>query len=311
MKINLLAFSADRQLLTSLEVITFNGITLTTTPAGTSSELRALTQQQRFDAALIDAADDHLPVVQTILNLTAQQPGIKILLLVADEQNETLPPEDIAYDRLLSRPLSPEQLISSLKELFLQPEETCAETGAAIRETPAAQAEQEPSLIEIIDAAENENRLTGEQGGALTSHTVKSAGNADPNLIVKELRLSYCCVLLPWSPHQYLTGELSDHAADFLPRLHHSLGWRMTGISIRPQYLQWVISLPVETCPVTAIQKIRQRTSANFFKTFPDLPSSGENRDFWAPGYLMLSGVQTVPSAIIHEFVKRARPADG
>ena len=90
MKINLLAFSADRQLLTSLEVITFNGITLTTTPAGTSSELRALTQQQRFDAALIDAADGHLPVVQTILNLTAQQPGIKILLLVADEQNETL-----------------------------------------------------------------------------------------------------------------------------------------------------------------------------------------------------------------------------
>ena len=83
MKINLLAFSADRQLLTSLEVITFNGITLTTTPAGTSSELRALTQQQRFDAALIDAADGHLPVVQTILNLTAQQPGIKILLLVS------------------------------------------------------------------------------------------------------------------------------------------------------------------------------------------------------------------------------------
>ena len=305
MRINLLAFTADRELLTSLSALNAGGVEIVTSPMSTIDEFRTITLQQRFDAALIDAADSGIPMVQTILNLSEQHPGMKILILAADEDTDNLQPEAIAYDRLLSRPFNPEQFISSLKELNLRPEDGSPGAVATVLETPAGQEEHEPSLIEIIDAAENEIALTSEQEEPPINPATE-IDDADHKKALSDLRLSYCCVLVPRHPHQYLARELADHAAAILPQLHLKRGWRVTGISIRPQCLQWIISLPLETCPVDAIKEIRQQTSADFYETFPELAPASADGDFWAPGYLMMSGSHALSPVIIHEFCKRA-----
>jgi len=326
MKIDLLAFTSDPELLDILCSLPTEEHEIIIVAARTIDELREFSQGQRFDAALLDAADTEIPIVRSILHLTDQQPDLKVLILAADDDTNNLQSEGVAYYRLLPRPLNPEQLISFLEELAGLPLPVPTGEGSDQAVDLSDKEAQEPSLIEIIDAAdfENESLVVKQQDGGIAkaldstqttdlvgSLSEPSASNiaAGRNPEISALRLSYCCVLVPRHPKQYLARALADHAASILPQLHLSRGWRVTGISVRPQYMQWIISLPLDTCPVDAIQEIRQRTSAYFYKTIPELAPAGVNRDFWAQGYLMMSGSQPLSPDIIQELIKRSHPA--
>lgn len=126
-------------------------------------------------------------------------------------------------------------------------------------------------------------------------------------LNVQSLRLNYSCVLIPRHPQQYLVRDLAERLSFILPQIHLNRGWRVAGISVRPLFLQWYITLPADTDPVEAINEIRQRTSVHFFTNFPELNPHESDQDFWAPGYLMLSGTQPMPLSIIQAFIDRTR----
>jgi REP element-mobilizing transposase RayT len=336
MQINLLAYTTDHELLTRLRLLTANGETITVQPVGTIEELHDLIGQQHFDAALVDMTNNEVPMDMLTLNLSEGQPGIRVMVL-PPENNEEIPlPLKATNFRLLNSPLHDEELVTALQELTFLPDPAVdqhpANTDLGTSEESQAAEDHEPSLIEIIDAAMNESMEAQEPQAALDS-----ASDEEPDLLavleasqakgvttpqglvdtvppeISTLRLSYCCVLVPRHPRQYLARDLADRAASILPQLHLSRGWRVTGISVRPQFLQWIISLPLETCPVEAIEEIRQRTSAYFYTHFPELRSNEQNFDFWAPGYLMMSGSQPLSPAIIREFIQRVhtRPQRG
>lgn len=129
------------------------------------------------------------------------------------------------------------------------------------------------------------------------------AGNPPVNL--HSLRLHYSCVLIPRNPQHYLVGELADRLSLVLPQAHLKHGWRVTGTSIRPQYMQWSADLPLETSPVEAISEIRELTSSCVLTNLPELKNSTGEEDFWAPGYLILSGNLPTPPSLIREFIQR------
>lgn len=329
MQINLLAFTTDNELPTRLSSLTSEGEEIITHVVGTAEELRESIGAQHFDAVLIDAATSELPLDQVIDELAQQQPGLRFLVLPPDNDIIVKGLDETINLTTLARPLVDEDLKTALADLFNPPdfklEPAAGLEEENLQETPQDEA-YEPSLIEIIDAAEFESDHTVELQSAqnlpvnenpdlltiLDSPQIESppetqeqAGAASH--VISALQLSYCCVLVPRHPNQYLVRDLADRAASILLQLHLSRGWRVTGISVRPQYLQWVISLPVETNPVEAIQEIRQRSSAHLFMHFPELAPAGHNQDFWAPGYLMMSGSQALAPAIIEEFIQRAR----
>jgi len=126
-------------------------------------------------------------------------------------------------------------------------------------------------------------------------------------MVMYGLRLSYNCVLLPRHLQQYLVRDLADRLGFILPQIHLSRGWRVTGISVRPLYLQWYITLPIDTDPVEAINEIRHRTSVHLYTNFPELKPHDSDQDFWAPGYLMMSGTQPMPPSVIQVFIDRTR----
>ena len=326
MKINILAYTADPDLLTMLSSFDGKRINCVVVQVGAIEELHESLDRQTFDAVLIDAAGGEIPLDLLTGDLIEQHPGTRILLLPPDDDPNSPELKDAIVHRLIMRPVTSDDLAKALDELFPSSPAQTGEPAAEEHDPPPAfetDENHEPSLIEIIDAAEFDEPIT--QAETVESESVvepepDSAENVDSRQVisaekvtsaippeVRALRLSYCCVLIPRYPQQYLARELADRAAAVLPQVHLSRGWRVTGISVRPQYMQWFISLPADTSPVDAMQEIRQRTSLHFYSHFPELAPGRQDGDFWAPGYLMMSGTQPVSPVIIREFIERTR----
>lgn len=126
---------------------------------------------------------------------------------------------------------------------------------------------------------------------------------------VMSIRFDYYCVLIPKNPDQFLARDISDRLGFILPQLHIANGWRVTSLAIRPLFMMWQVSLPADTSPADAVNEIRHRTTSHLYTNFADLLNTNDKNDFWAPGYLIMSGSQTPSISLINDFIKRTRSA--
>lgn len=126
---------------------------------------------------------------------------------------------------------------------------------------------------------------------------------------VMSVRFDYYCVLIPNNPDQFLARDISDRLGFILPQLHIANGWRVTSLSIRPLFMMWQVSLPASTSPVEAVNEIRRRTTSHLYTNFTELLKTNDQDDFWAPGYLIMSGSQAPSNSLINDFIKRTRSA--
>ncbi len=124
------------------------------------------------------------------------------------------------------------------------------------------------------------------------------------------VRFKYTVVLIPGMPHHFLAQELSGRLGFILPQIHLTQGWKITGISIRPTHLLWQFNLPANISPLDAVAQIRRRTSTHIFTNFPQLAAENMSNDFWAPGYLILSGDTPPTPPTIREFIQRTRQSN-
>ncbi len=123
--------------------------------------------------------------------------------------------------------------------------------------------------------------------------------------------LTYTCVLVPRLPQHYLTGELVERLYGWVQQLCLAFGWRLEGISIRPEYLQWSLQVAPSISPGNIVRIIRQRTSMHIFHAFPSLSDENPSGDFWAIGYLIVSGTQPPSAQLMREFIAQTRKRQG
>ncbi|KAA3644650.1 MAG: IS200/IS605 family transposase [Chloroflexi bacterium] len=123
--------------------------------------------------------------------------------------------------------------------------------------------------------------------------------------------LTYSCVLLPRLTEHHLTGELAAHLSELTTQLCVAFGWRLEQLSIRPDYLYWMVNVPPNTSPGYLMRIMRQHTSQRLFADFPSLAESNPSGDFWAPGYLILSGDDIPPPSLINDFIRQTRERQG
>lgn len=121
--------------------------------------------------------------------------------------------------------------------------------------------------------------------------------------------LAYTCILLPRFSEHFLTGELAAQLGQWLPELCVAFGWRLEGIAIRPEYLQWTLRVPPAVSPGALVRTLRQQTSQRVFHAFPHLKNPAE--DFWAPGYLIVSGAQPPAADLLREYMEQTRRRQG
>jgi REP element-mobilizing transposase RayT/ActR/RegA family two-component response regulator len=123
--------------------------------------------------------------------------------------------------------------------------------------------------------------------------------------------LHYACLLLPRLPGHQLVGDLSAYLPRYVRQIFLAYGWRMKYIDIKPESLQWIASLPPHVPPGKIVSVVRRHTSERIFKDFPRLAAENPSGDFWAPGYLLMSGQSMLPERVTKYFIEQTRRQQG
>jgi REP element-mobilizing transposase RayT len=134
------------------------------------------------------------------------------------------------------------------------------------------------------------------------AQTIGPAGQLPPLAM-----LHYTCVLMPRMAHHHLVGELAEAVSQWVGQLCAAFGWRLEGISVRPEYLQWSVQVPPSVSPGSLVRALRQRTSLNIFTAYPALAEGSPEGDFWAPGYLIVAGPQPPSTQLLHDYILQSR----
>ncbi len=123
--------------------------------------------------------------------------------------------------------------------------------------------------------------------------------------------LTYACLLVPRFSAHYLTGDLADQLGEWLPNICIAFGWRLEYLSVRPEYLQWVVNVQPNTSPGYLMRIMRQQTSEKIFNEFGRLKRENPSGDFWAPGYLIMGGTQPHPQQLVRDYIRQTRQRQG
>jgi REP element-mobilizing transposase RayT/CheY-like chemotaxis protein len=123
--------------------------------------------------------------------------------------------------------------------------------------------------------------------------------------------LNYACLLVPRFSAHYLTGDLADRLGDWVPHICIAFGWRLEFMAVRPEYMQWVVSVPPNISPGYLMRIMRQQTSEKIFSDFQRLKRENPSGDFWAPGYLIMGGNQPHPQQLVKDYIQQTRQRQG
>jgi REP element-mobilizing transposase RayT/DNA-binding response OmpR family regulator len=123
--------------------------------------------------------------------------------------------------------------------------------------------------------------------------------------------LDYACMLVPRFPQHHLTGDLLDQLGEWILQICIAFGWRLEYISVRPDYLLWIVDVPPASSPSHLMRVFCQHTSGRIFEEFPRFKKENPSGDFWAPSYLIIGGSQPPPAQLIKDFIAQTRQRQG
>ncbi len=124
-------------------------------------------------------------------------------------------------------------------------------------------------------------------------------------------QLSFACVLIPRFSDHFLVGDIVDSLRDWMKQACISYGWRLDAIGIRPGYLQWVMTVPLNANPAQFMRLIRRYTSEKIFEDFPRFRQKNVSGEFWAPGNFVVPGNRLQTPEQVNEFILQTRRQQG
>ncbi len=119
-----------------------------------------------------------------------------------------------------------------------------------------------------------------------------------------ELLFRYNFILLPRNPDQFITRPLAEILNQYLPQVHKENNWEFISISTRPQYLTWSAAFPLSVTVREVAVEVRNVTNERLFNRFPELLNSHPNADFWAAGYLAVSGANSPSNQLVRDTIE-------
>lgn len=123
--------------------------------------------------------------------------------------------------------------------------------------------------------------------------------------------LTYSCLLIPRFSDHYLTGDVTHDLVKWMKDICISYGWRLDAVTIRPGYLQWVVTVPLTANPARLMQLTRQQTSQKIFEDYPRFKRQNLSPDFWAPGFSVIPGNHAHSTEGINNFILEIRKQQG
>jgi REP element-mobilizing transposase RayT len=125
------------------------------------------------------------------------------------------------------------------------------------------------------------------------------------------IHLAYTFILIPRFPDHVLTGDLAGQLSQWIPHLCLAYGWELESIAIHPDYLQWAVQTAPSVSPGSLVRIVRQQTSSKILSQYKYLEFENPSGDFWAPGFLIISGLHPPAQPLLHDFVIQTRKWQG
>jgi REP element-mobilizing transposase RayT len=248
-------------------------------------------------------AEDWVPEIAMAFQRPADEPLLPWDNPQPDEAapEEAVPAEDAPRDRAAEAPMewvTSSSAVAQLPEFDLPPLETPISTPPA-EILPA---------VEEIPSGENEDEEEDTRPHVISSLT--NIQQLEPVSPAYSL-LNYTCVLIPRLPQHHLTGALGEKVGHWVQQLCLSYGWRLEGIAVRPEYLQWMVQVGPSIPPAHLVKGIRQHTSQYIFENFGNYRRENPSGDFWATGYLIVGGPQPPSPKLLRDYIKETRSRQG
>ncbi|NPV84539.1 MAG: hypothetical protein HPY45_00840 [Anaerolineae bacterium] len=117
--------------------------------------------------------------------------------------------------------------------------------------------------------------------------------------------LSYTCVLVPRFQETFIDQGLNNLLSTTVPKICMIFGWTLEKLEIKPNYMLWSVQVNPAVSPGNLIRVIRKRTSKNIFEAYPQLKLLNYTEDFWAPGYLVVSGIEKLNNDMLSDFIQQ------
>jgi REP element-mobilizing transposase RayT/CheY-like chemotaxis protein len=262
-----------------------------------------------------DGDDIDIPSIsEIIVDIPSPDPkGTQSAKVSTPEMQRPRPPEvvinpDQTHRSIFSRESSPP---IPLRELLV------AQQSTDLGQTIPSHAKAAEELDVTAPSKPRPRPLTPvHQSGELDETRLHSTDEAAERIVLEPAsagvyNLTYACLLVPRFSSHYLTGDIADRVSEWLPNICVAFGWRLEYLTVRPEYLQWVVNVPPATSPGYLMRIMRQQTSEKVFAEFPRLKKENPSGDFWAPGYLIMGGTKPHPPQLVKDYIKQIRQRQG
>ena len=121
----------------------------------------------------------------------------------------------------------------------------------------------------------------------------------------------YTCILVPRLSDYSLNSSYAALLTETMSQLSQAFGWEIENLIIQPTYMRWTIKVPPEVSQGFFVRKVRQYTSDKIFSSFPELSKLNPSDNFWAKGYLVVSGKEPPAPEFLDDFIQKNRRPKG
>lgn len=118
-------------------------------------------------------------------------------------------------------------------------------------------------------------------------------------------------VLLPRNPVNLLNKSIQKQLAGWLDEICQVQGWALVKVQVQPDHLLFSVRTTPGVLPVEVVNILRRDTSARIFTFDNTYRKDNPAGDFWAPGYLVLNGLQTPDEPLLARFTRNTRQKQG
>lgn len=112
-------------------------------------------------------------------------------------------------------------------------------------------------------------------------------------------------ILVPGDPKTFLTGNLADDLAQWLPEICAAHQWDLDAIALRPVYVQITVAVPEYLSSQETIKTLRNESSDYIFLKYPNRKPTGKGQDFWAEEHLEFDREKPVSQHDLRIFINR------
>jgi CheY-like chemotaxis protein/REP element-mobilizing transposase RayT len=123
--------------------------------------------------------------------------------------------------------------------------------------------------------------------------------------------LTYTLAWAPKYPRTRLTGDIAGMLDEWIRHLALSYDWRVERVDVRPEYVGVILSCAPATAPEQMVNVLKRATSDKALAAFTGLAADHPGGDLWAPGYLLLSGSQSLTPGQVADFLAHTRRSQG